>query len=200
MAYKPKVLTVAEGGTGLATLTNHSIQIGAAASNITQLGVGSTGTVLTGVTGADPAFSAAPTLTSVNFGGSTLNTYAESTAWTPTLAFGGASVGITYGSRLGIYTRIGNVVCIAMEVVLTSKGSSVGSMTITGLPFGSENSHTYPQSVRYSVLTYVGQIGCRITGSTAYWEVTATTGSATSLADTAFANNSTIQFSGIYLV
>lgn len=56
MAYKPKVAVVAEGGTGLATLTAHSIQIGNGTSNITQLGVGTNGQVVVGSTGADPVF------------------------------------------------------------------------------------------------------------------------------------------------
>lgn len=59
---------VADGGTGLSTLTAHSLQVGNGASSPTQLSVGATGTVLTGSTGADPVFSAAPALTSVAIG------------------------------------------------------------------------------------------------------------------------------------
>lgn len=50
-------LPVANGGTGRATLTNHGVLVGAAASAITQLAVGTTDQVLLGATGADPAFS-----------------------------------------------------------------------------------------------------------------------------------------------
>lgn len=49
-------LGVTSGGTGLGTLTNHGVLVGAGTSNITQLGVATTGQVLIGVTGADPAF------------------------------------------------------------------------------------------------------------------------------------------------
>lgn len=53
---------VVGGGTGNTTLTNHGVLIGAGTSAVTQLGAASSGTVLGGVTGADPAFTAQPTL------------------------------------------------------------------------------------------------------------------------------------------
>lgn len=55
--------------------------------------------------------------------------------WTPVLKFGGGVVGITYGTQTGRYTRIGNMVFVRLRIVLTSKGSSTGTATITGLPF-----------------------------------------------------------------
>lgn len=54
-------ITVAQGGTGLATLTAHSVQVGNGTGTVTQLSVGSNGQLLCGSTGADPAFT---TLTS----------------------------------------------------------------------------------------------------------------------------------------
>ncbi len=59
-------LIVSNGGTGRATLTNHGVLIGAGTTAITQLAAASTGTVLTGVTGADPAFSTTPSVTSIS--------------------------------------------------------------------------------------------------------------------------------------
>jgi len=61
----------------------------------------------------------------------------ETGTFTPSLTFGGASVGITYSSsrRYGIYTKIGNVVTYFIHLELTSKGSSTGGANITGLPF-----------------------------------------------------------------
>lgn len=61
-------VSVADGGTGLSTLTAHSIQVGNGASAPTQLDVGVTGTVLIGNTNADPSFSASPQVTSVTIG------------------------------------------------------------------------------------------------------------------------------------
>lgn len=49
-------LPVAGGGTGLATLTAHAVQLGNGTSAPTQLSVGATGKLLTGVTSGDPAW------------------------------------------------------------------------------------------------------------------------------------------------
>lgn len=54
---------VASGGTGRATLANHGVLVGAATAAITQLAVGTTGQMLLGITGADPAFGNNPTIT-----------------------------------------------------------------------------------------------------------------------------------------
>lgn len=60
------IVQVTKGGTGRATLTNHGVLIGAGTTAITQLGVGASGTILAGVTSADPAFTASPSgLTSI---------------------------------------------------------------------------------------------------------------------------------------
>lgn len=53
-----EVNTVPHGGTGRSTLTNHGVLVGAGTNPITQLSVGTSGQVLTGATGADPAFAA----------------------------------------------------------------------------------------------------------------------------------------------
>jgi hypothetical protein len=65
-----------------------------------------------------------------------LNWYEEGT-WTPALAFGGASTGITYNAQAGTYTRIGRLVHCFARLSLSNKGSASGSATITGLPFTS---------------------------------------------------------------
>ncbi len=55
--------------------------------------------------------------------------------FTPTLELGGAAVGMTFSYRAGNYTKIGNIVTIWIDILLTAEGSSTGSATITGLPF-----------------------------------------------------------------
>jgi hypothetical protein len=50
------VQNVSIGGTGRASLTNHSLQVGALTNPVTQLAVGTNGQFLAGATGADPAF------------------------------------------------------------------------------------------------------------------------------------------------
>lgn len=67
----------------------------------------------------------------------------ETGTWTPELRFGGASTGITYAIRSGIYTRIGNVVLWQFDIGLSSKGSATGDATIAGLPFTSQNARPY---------------------------------------------------------
>jgi hypothetical protein len=67
-----------------------------------------------------------------------LDDYEEGT-WTPSIAFGGASVGVAYGTQVGRYTKIGNLVTAISYIVLTSKGTSTGAVAIDGLPFTSEN-------------------------------------------------------------
>tara|TARA_A100001388_G_scaffold17074_1_gene11324 strand:- start:377 stop:1906 length:1530 start_codon:yes stop_codon:yes gene_type:complete len=59
----------------------------------------------------------------------------EEGSWTPVLKFGGGSTGITYSARDGSYTRIGRQVTVNFMIEMTSKGSSTGTATITGLPF-----------------------------------------------------------------
>jgi hypothetical protein len=57
-------------------------------------------------------------------------------SYTPAVAFGGASVGVTYGATNGAtWVKIGKLVYITGRLALTAKGSSVGNATITGLPF-----------------------------------------------------------------
>lgn len=199
----PFTVPVTTGGTGLATLTAHSIQVGNGTSNVTQLAVGATGTVLTGVTGADPAFSATPTLTSVTFGsGTALSVYQQGT-WTPILNFGGLTTGITYAGQTGQYSQIGNMVFFSYIINLSSKGSATGAATITGLPVTSGGGNVAVHnmdafSITYtalytSVLAFINSGGTTISLSQ--------NGSAqipTSLLDTSFANNSRVYATGFY--
>ena len=54
------VLTVANGGTGRSSLTNHGILVGATTGAITQLGAGSAGQLLTSNgAGSDPSYTTA---------------------------------------------------------------------------------------------------------------------------------------------
>lgn len=55
-------LTVARGGSGAATLTDHGVLVGSGTGAITPLSVGATGSLLQGTSGSDPAFTATPIL------------------------------------------------------------------------------------------------------------------------------------------
>jgi hypothetical protein len=63
-----------------------------------------------------------------------LNDY-ETGVFTPTLSFGGASVGITYSNQYGRYTKVGRQVTVQVGMYLTSKGTSTGGALVSGLPF-----------------------------------------------------------------
>ena len=63
----------------------------------------------------------------------TMDDYEEAT-WTPVIAFGGASVGLTYSTRTGNSTKIGNALIVNGNYALSAIGSSVGNATLTGLP------------------------------------------------------------------
>lgn len=56
-------ITVPNGGTGLATLTSHALLSGNGTSAVAQIGAGTTGQMLLGVTGNFPAFGNNPTIT-----------------------------------------------------------------------------------------------------------------------------------------
>lgn len=69
----------------------------------------------------------------------TANSWVENpdeTTFTPVLKFGGASTGITYAAsgQRGRFQRQGRLITFAINIVLTSKGSATGGLTISGLP------------------------------------------------------------------
>lgn len=99
----------------------------------------------------------------------TLDDYEEGT-FTPSVAFGGASTGITYFDRQGNYTKIGRQVTCTMYIAMTNVGSSTGIATIEGLPFTCNNLNRGSVSaiaIRYDNITSTGQLmGNVVQGST----------------------------------
>jgi len=89
----------------------------------------------TSTTGCGIAF---PTTQVTSANANTLDDYEEG-SFTPSVTFGGASVGITYSSRVGTYVKVGQLVNCYMYILLTNKGSSTGQFQITGLPFANAN-------------------------------------------------------------
>jgi hypothetical protein len=63
-------------------------------------------------------------------------------SWTPGIAFGGGTTGITYSRAVGFYQLNGYAVICEFGIILTSKGSSTGGWTLTGLPVASQNDST----------------------------------------------------------
>jgi hypothetical protein len=153
-------VVVAGGGTGAVTLTGvltgngtsavtanavtqHGVVVGGASNAVGSTAVGATGTVLIGNTGADPTYSATPTVTSITFGaGTALSVYAVGT-FTPTLD-GSVSGTTTYSNQQGYYTKIGNMVFIQGFISL-SGATGTGSVTLGGFPFTVKNqTNGYP--------------------------------------------------------
>ena len=63
-----------------------------------------------------------------------LDDYEEGT-WTPTMRFGGSDSGMGYSEQVGRYTKIGNIVHLKGRILLASRGSNSGTVTIHGSPF-----------------------------------------------------------------
>jgi hypothetical protein len=110
-----------------------------------------------------------PATQSASSNANTLDDYEEG-SWTPTITFGGASVGITYNTIYtgATYTKIGNRVCISGFILITSKGSSTGNASIANLPFTSESGNTRYLGVAIggSAFTYANQFWATISPNT----------------------------------
>lgn len=91
-------------------------------------------------------------VTSVSEADAQITSYVEGT-FTPELKFGGNSVGMTYGTQQGHYTKINRQVFVSIHVVLTAKGSSTGGVTIIGLPFAGSVNNVSTGSVFALVMT-----------------------------------------------
>jgi hypothetical protein len=63
----------------------------------------------------------------------------EEGVFTPNVLFGGLNVGMTYTIQQAMYTKKGREVGLSIWLALSAKGSSVGIMTISGLPFTQAN-------------------------------------------------------------
>jgi hypothetical protein len=131
-----------------------------------------------------------------------LNDYEEGT-FTPSITFGGASVGMT-GTFSGRYTKVGRAVTVNGIITLTAKGSSTGNAKLTGLPFTSANAAGEYTSVslrldRISFLNVpCGYVGQNV--SVIELENITTAGTVTNLTDANFINTSVLIFNCTYSV
>tara|TARA_R110002126_G_scaffold79981_1_gene198407 strand:+ start:1073 stop:1681 length:609 start_codon:yes stop_codon:yes gene_type:complete len=133
----------------------------------------------------------------------TLDDYEEGT-FTPTMLFGGASVGVVYNQQLGFYTKVGDIVHCTVRMVLTNKGSSTGNATIGGLPFVNKNtSGNYPTaSMRLSSVSFA-DVPCAymdINSTSLFLNETTNAGVASALTNANWQNGSNTMFSITYKV
>jgi len=166
-----------------------------------------------------PVFTGAVTIPTINLTGgqiafpatavpsadpNTLDDYEEGT-WTFDLQFGNAKVGITYNAAFteGYYTKIGRLVTCTGFTILTSKGTSVGPATLSGLPFTVANDNrayaaSYPY---YSGVSFANVPLMYAVKNSVYLDLQEITevGVLTSLTDANFANDSQIMVSISYV-
>jgi hypothetical protein len=134
----------------------------------------------------------------------TLDDYEEGT-FDYGIAFGGASVGVTYAFRQGSYVKIGNKVTVTGQILLTSKGSSTGTATITGLPFSIPNNSNRFTGVAIGFInniTFADQMTAYGITNTASIQLAETTsaGVVSVLTDADFTDTSSVIISMTYIV
>lgn len=132
--------------------------------------------------------------------------YAANTdsTWTPSLAFGGNTTGITYSNRWGIYTRVGNTVSLAALLSLSSKGAQTGAAKIFGLPVLVRTGYAGVVNVAwFSMASNLVEFSGIISGTDGGIDLVGLSAAAASLAtltDAAFGNSSILYVSATYLV
>jgi hypothetical protein len=136
--------------------------------------------------------------------GATILDWYEEGVFTPTVAFGGASVGVTYTTQQGAFTRIGNVITYTLNVQLSAKGSSTGNVTIGGFPYASGATYSYVSGVvDYGSTSsiggnVIGRIGAASSSMALSYTSVVATGGGTFINDTHFNNTTYIATSGSY--
>jgi len=128
----------------------------------------------------------------------TLDDYRELT-WMSSLLFGGAAVGMAYVTRVGTYTKIGNVVILEGRIVLSAKGTSVGIATITGLIYAATLSPAGIADTPTGMAGISHQVCLVMAGSTLYF-VQQTAIARASLTEANFTNTSDIRWGLTYRV
>ena len=121
--WQADAVDVPYGGTGLATITDHSVMLGSGTGAITPLGVGATGTFLRGATGADPAWS---TLTIPNTIGANELLYASGANVVAAITAAASSILVTSaGSVPSLATDIPTAVTIGTAYIYRAGGTDV---------------------------------------------------------------------------
>jgi hypothetical protein len=142
----------------------------------------STGNFVVGTAGQGIDFSATPGTGTSEL----LNDYEEGT-WTPVLTFNGNSIGITYSTQRGRYTKVGRAVTVHFEISLSSKGSSTGEAWITGLPFATGQIEAMPVYL-YANFLLAYKVGIMYVSASNIWELAAN--GTSFFTDTNFTNTS----------
>jgi hypothetical protein len=197
MAYKPKVLVVAEGGTGVATLTSHGVLLGAGTGNVAATAAGSAGQVLqSGGASADPAYSTATYPATAGTSGNVLTS--DGTNWTSSApAAGGltwsvitADQNITVGNgyicnKSGLLTltlpaspAAGNL--FSVTGMNSATGWKIAQNANQVIHFGTLNTTTgITGSIASTNIRDSVSLVCVVAGSSAEWNVLTSVGNIT---------------------
>src|SRR5882672_3289131 len=125
-------IAVSSGGTGRASLTAHGVLIGETTAAINQTAAGTTGQMLLGVTGADPAFGNNPTLSGGTIDNTPIGSITPAAGAFTTLSSTGT---FTPSQTAGIVGTTTNNDANAGSIgeYITATGSSVSATSGTGL-------------------------------------------------------------------
>lgn len=121
--------------------------------------------------------------------------------FTPTVTFGGNSVGVSYDEQVGKYTKIGNIVVATGTIILTSKGSSTGNAFLGGLPYAASAGADLPMgggTGRYDGISFVGWISGTVFAATVQLTERTTSGTVSAITDADFSDTTEIYWSSIY--
>jgi hypothetical protein len=142
---------------GSGTLTDNSYDIGAGSFRFKDLYL--SGGVYLGGTGA----------------ANHLDDYEEGT-WTPTFLGSGTNPTVTYATRSGIYTKVGNLVTCTFVVGTSANSGGVGDIRIGGLPFAQSSNaanRTYSCINSYNYVQGTDGMQLSLEGNTSvtYWNL-----------------------------
>ena len=108
-----------------------------------------------------------PAIQDESSGVNILDDYQEGTFY-PTLTIGGATIGISYHTRLGSYTKIGNTVFYEIDIELQDKGSQTGDLQIENLPYPLAGGNHTTASMFAENLAHTYALNCYLTGGAAH--------------------------------
>lgn len=175
-------ITTAAAGTDITVnvsgTTNHAIQLGNVGGSLSSLAVGATGTVLTGVTGADPAFSASPTVTTIYAGTFDTNVAAAGVTLSgTTLSADGTDVDININiTAKGAGKVIIDDLQLTTDLAVTEGGTGASTLLDHGLLVGSGTAAVDALAVGATGTILTGVTGADPTWTTATYPSTVTKG------------------------
>lgn len=198
------------GGAGSPTWTTGTLALAgnlatAGAYAVTMTFSGATGVTFP-TTGTLATLAGSETLTNKSLSSPEITgTLVGTTTFTPGLTFGGGSTGMTFSTRNGRYSRIGNIVIFRLYLALSAKGSSTGAAVVTGLPVGAANNSAEYQTFPVYISGTAAAIGAHVTGylepTGTVFNLTKTSAAAfTQMTDADFSNTTDMIVQGAYFV